>query len=106
MNFIPARLAGLLIALAGGRGARIMLRDARHHASPNAGWPEAAMAGALGVQLGGAASYDGVEVRRPTFGDGPEPCADDLARGLSLYVRACALLVIGVAAVEAVCRRR
>jgi adenosylcobinamide-phosphate synthase len=106
MNFIPARLAGLLIALAGGRGARIMLRDARHHASPNAGWPEAAMAGALGVQLGGAASYDGVEVRRPKFGDGAKPCADDLARGLSVYVRACALLVTGVAAVEALCRRR
>jgi adenosylcobinamide-phosphate synthase len=106
MNLAPARLAGWLIALAGGRGARVMLRDARHHASPNAGWPEAAMAGALGVQLGGAASYDGVAVQRPKFGDGPEPCADDLARGLSVYVRACALLLMGVAAVEATCRRR
>jgi adenosylcobinamide-phosphate synthase len=48
-----------------------MLRDAGKHASPNAGWPEAAMAGALGVQLGGVAWYDGVTSERPTMGDGP-----------------------------------
>jgi adenosylcobinamide-phosphate synthase len=106
MNLIPARLAGGLIALAAGRGARTMLRDARHHASPNAGWPEAAMAGALGVTLGGPASYDGVVVQRPSFGDGPAPGADDLKRGLEIYVRACALLLVGVAVVEVACRRR
>jgi adenosylcobinamide-phosphate synthase len=71
MNLAPARAAGGLIALAGGAGWRIMVRDARRHASPNAGWPEAAMAGALGVQLGGEAVYDGVRTARPTFGDGP-----------------------------------
>ena len=54
VNLIPARIAGALIALAGGGGWRTMLRDAPRHASPNAGWPEAAMAGTLGVQLGGA----------------------------------------------------
>ena len=92
MNLIPARLAGGLIALAGGDGWRIMRRDARRHASPNAGWPEAAMAGALNVQLGGVAVYDGLATQRPTFGDGPLPTTDHLERGLGLYRRACALL--------------
>lgn len=92
MNLIPARLAGALIALAGGRGWRTMLRDAPRHASPNAGWPEAAMAGALGARLGGVAIYDGVPADRPTFGDGPEPTADNLEQGLRLYRQACVLL--------------
>ena len=92
MNLIPARLAGGLIALAGGGGWRVMARDARRHASPNAGWPEAAMAGALHIQLGGDARYDGVLTARPTFGDGPRSTPADLARGLRLYRRACLLL--------------
>ena len=50
------------------------------------------MAGALGVQLGGEARYDGKIVARPLFGDGPRPTAGDLERGLKLYRRACALL--------------
>lgn len=76
LNWIPARLSGLCIVaaawLAGldGQGAwRIMRRDAHKHASPNAGWPEAAAAGALGVQLGGAAIYFGELVEKPTFGE-------------------------------------
>ncbi|CAN7204485.1 adenosylcobinamide-phosphate synthase CbiB [Phenylobacterium sp. LjRoot225] len=96
-NLIPARFAGLLVTLAGRRGLRIMLRDARKHASPNAGWPEAAMAGALGVSLGGPATYDGVPVARPDFGDGRKPAPSDLDRGLRLYLRACAILWIIVA---------
>src|SRR5579871_5013003 len=62
-NFIPARLTGLLFALfAGERRSRAMAciwSDARHHRSPNAGWPEAAMAGALGTRLCGPRSYHG-----------------------------------------------
>lgn len=92
MNLIPARIAGALIALVAGRGWATMLRDAGKHASPNSGWPEAAMAGALRVQLGGPASYDGVAHDRPTFGDGPRPSPLDLHRGLRLYLRACAIL--------------
>lgn len=91
-NLLPARIAGLLLALAGGGGIRIMIRDASKHASPNAGWPEAAMAGALAVRLGGPATYDGAIHERPVFGDGAVPGADDLARGLRAYVKACALL--------------
>jgi len=97
MNLAPARLAGLLIATAGGGGLHIMRRDARHHASPNAGWPEAAMAGALGVRLGGAVAYDGVMTERAIFGDGPLPTPQDLRRALDIYVRACGLLWAAVA---------
>ncbi len=50
------------------------------------------MAGALGVQLGGEARYDGVTTVRPTFGDGSRPTVADLERGLRLYRRACLLL--------------
>jgi adenosylcobinamide-phosphate synthase len=89
MNLIPARLAGLFIVLAGRGGLRVMFRDAPKHASPNAGWPEAAMAGALGVQLGGAVAYDGVIHERPTFGNGAAPGASHLRGGLMLYLRAC-----------------
>ena len=92
MNLIPARLAGAVVALAGAGGWRAMWRDAPKHASPNAGWPEAAMAGALGVRLGGPASYDGEAHDRPVFGEGPAPTSADLRRGLSVYVRACGLL--------------
>ncbi|MEG1453637.1 adenosylcobinamide-phosphate synthase CbiB [Brevundimonas sp.] len=95
MNLIPARLAGALLALAGlatgsaTKGWRIMFRDARKHASPNAGWTEAAMAGVLGVRLGGTVRYDGLENARPVLGEGPVPMASDLKRAMSVYLWAC-----------------
>jgi adenosylcobinamide-phosphate synthase len=92
MNLVPARLAGLLIAAAGLKGFGVMRRDARRHASPNAGWPEAAMAGALHTKLGGSVSYDSILTERPSFGEGPAPTPADLRRGLSLYRRALAIL--------------
>lgn len=98
MNLAPARLAGALICAAGGGGWAVMARDAGKHASPNAGWPEAAMAGALGVTLGGPAVYDGEITERPAFGDGPAPGAEDLRRGLDLYLRACGLLWLAMGA--------
>jgi adenosylcobinamide-phosphate synthase len=91
-NLLPARLAGLLIVVAGGGGLRVMWRDAPRHASPNAGWPEAAIAGALEVELGGAATYEGVMHERPAFGAGRRPNAGDLRRALHIYLEACALL--------------
>ena len=55
------------------------------------------MAGALNVQLGGPASYDGVETKRPIFNDGaPEPTAKDLEMGVAIYGRACMLLGAGL----------
>ncbi|MEL7452311.1 MAG: adenosylcobinamide-phosphate synthase CbiB [Pseudomonadota bacterium] len=93
-NFVPARLTALLIALAGLRLAslEVMLRDARHHRSPNAGWPEAAMAGALDVRLSGPRAYGNEEVQAAWLNpEAPDPKVDDMRLGLALYVRAMAL---------------
>lgn len=100
MNLIPARVAGALLCLARFRGFRIMWRDASKHASPNAGWSEAAMAGVLDVQLGGAVSYEGESTWRPTFGDGPRPGASDLRQALQVYLSSCLILwlLVGAAA--------
>jgi adenosylcobinamide-phosphate synthase len=106
-NLVPARLAGALLALAGGGGWRTMFREAGRHASPNAGWPEAAMAGALGVRLGGAASYDGAPVERPVFAaEAPPPEPDDLSCGLAVYRDACVLLAGGLLLGALIGRRR
>ena len=96
MNWLPARLAGAIICLAGGGGWRILWRDARNHLSPNAGWPESAMAGALGVRLGGGAAYDGEWIARETLGDGCPPCVADVRRAMAIYHRACVLLWLSV----------
>lgn len=94
LNLIPARLSGLLICLVGG-GWRTMVRDAGSHASPNAGWPEAAMAGALRLRLAGPIAYDGVMQDKPWIGDGRMGCdGRDIDRALHLYLRACTLLWI------------
>lgn len=103
-NLAPARLTGLLIALAGGRpraSFRAMALDARRHRSPNAGWPEAAMAGALGVRLSGPRAYAGGLSAEPWLnGAAPDPDAAALKRGLRVYRLAMALaaaLLLGVA---------
>jgi adenosylcobinamide-phosphate synthase len=79
-NFVPARIGLLLFAagalMAGGRAGtcwRMGWRDGGKHPSPNAGISEAAMAGALGVRLGGRNTYDGVEDVRPYIGDPIRP---------------------------------
>ena len=107
LNLIPARLTALLIAGAAFfvRGAdperswQTSLRDASKHDSPNAGWPEAAHAGALGFRLGGARSYDGIIHELPSFGDGrPDLTASDILKSLELYwVSLNLLLVVSVA---------
>ncbi|WP_070999159.1 adenosylcobinamide-phosphate synthase CbiB [Methylobacterium sp. C1] len=97
VNLPASRLAGLLIAGAAAlrgadaRGAlRAMARDARRHRSPNAGWPESAMAGALGLRLAGPRVYDGTLVPDAHMGDGRDAAAaDDIARALTLYRTAC-----------------
>jgi len=92
-NLLPARLSGLLICLAGRGGWRTLWRDARKHASPNAGWPEAAMAGALGVRLAGPIAYDGAMHDKPWIGDGrAQADADDIDHALRIYLGACLLL--------------
>ena len=107
VNLIPARIAAALIVLAGRGGWRTMWRDAPKHASPNAGWPEAAMAGALIVRLGGPAAYDGVPADRPVFNEGaPAAAPKDLGRGLAIYRGACVLLIAGMVIYGLVRRRR
>lgn len=100
-NWIPARLAGLLIPLASGlcglRGRdswRIRRRDGHLHPSPNSGISEAAMAGALGVQLGGESHYQGRPSRKPLLGDPLKvPEGEDILRSLRL-LKATSLLAL------------
>jgi adenosylcobinamide-phosphate synthase len=95
LNLIPARLTGLLICVAAlvtpgafATGAlRIMLRDARKHASPNSGFPEAAAAGALGLRLGGPRVYDAERDDAPWMGDGrSDATAADMERAIKLLI--------------------
>ncbi|MFN4058254.1 MAG: adenosylcobinamide-phosphate synthase CbiB [Roseinatronobacter sp.] len=102
VNLPASRLTAALIisaaALSPGYDARAALtalrRDARHHRSPNAGWPEAAMAGALGVSLAGPRSYGGVLIEDAEMNQGARRAvtAQDIRRALTLYWRADALL--------------
>lgn len=103
-NLVPARLTGLLFAFAGARpgpSLRVMLRDARAHRSPNAGWPEAAMAGALGIRLSGPRIYADRRAEEPWLNAGaPDPGAADLARALRVAARGwgLGLALLGLAA--------
>jgi adenosylcobinamide-phosphate synthase len=95
-NFIPARLTGFLFGLVSARlpdALSCMVRDANRHRSINAGWPEAAMAGALGVRLSGPRSYHGSMTEEPWLNErARDPLAADISQGLWLYIRAMALL--------------
>ena len=96
VNLVPARLTGLLFALLAPRRSEAiacMFRNARRHRSINAGWPEAAMAGALGVRLSGPRIYNGHMSEEPWLnGTARDPLAADLAGGLAIYVRAMTVL--------------
>jgi adenosylcobinamide-phosphate synthase len=107
LNLIPARLAGLLIALAStfvsrgrpDRALRIMWRDARKHRSPNAGWPEAAMAGALDLALSGPRRYGELVVDDPWLGDGrARATPSDMRRALMVFIAACLIQLLILAA--------
>ena len=95
VNWPAARLTGLVFAGVSRRpiqNIRVMLRDARRHRSPNAGWPEAAMAAALGIRLSGPRVYGDHVADDPWLNDGaPDPKPEDLFGALSLYRRAMAL---------------
>lgn len=95
-NFIPARLTSLLFMVLTTRPSNAlscMARDANRHRSINAGWPEAAIAGALGVRLSGPRIYHGNIADEPWLNEGArDPLAADIRQGLMLYVRAMVLL--------------
>ncbi len=96
-NFCPARLSACLVVIAAcfapkasARAAwRTIRRDARGHPSPNAGWPEAAFAGALGLRLGGPRLYGEVRIEDAWIGSGKEASAKDIKHALVLYRFAC-----------------
>ena len=104
VNLVPARLTALLIALVSGRplaALRTALAEARNHRSPNAGWPEAAMAAALAVRLSGPRVYGTRVSPEPWLnGAAPDPDALALRRGLAVFVRAvflCGGLLLAIA---------
>lgn len=102
-NWIPARLTGLAFAIASVsrlRGAiQCMRHDAGAHRSPNAGWPEGAMAGALGVRLSGPRAYGDRLVNEPWLNaSATDPVASDLLRALLLYRRTMAGMVLALIA--------
>ncbi|MEW9856361.1 adenosylcobinamide-phosphate synthase CbiB [Novosphingobium sp. M1R2S20] len=99
-NWLPARLSGALICLAGGGGWRVLRRDHAKHASPNAGWPEAAMAGALGIRLAGPLHYDGVLTAKPFIGEGGEPDLGTMRKARAVFIRACLLASLSAGGVE------
>jgi adenosylcobinamide-phosphate synthase len=113
VNLPASRLAAFWIVLAasihpqGGAAAacRAVGRDARNHRSPNAGWPEAAMAGALGLRLAGPRVYGATRVDDAWMGDGRSAASiADLRRSLSLYRLACGLQVTTVLIVALIAR--
>jgi len=107
LNYIPARIAAVLIVLASafvprgrpGASFRVMARDGGKHRSPNAGWSEAAMAGALGVALSGPRSYNGKTTDQPWVGGefSARIGSAEIRRGLYLFVVACLLEAVIVA---------
>ncbi len=109
LNFIPARLAALVLAttapIVGGK-FKESLKAARYdgpgHESPNAGRPIAAAAGALNLRLGGPTVYGGTLKEKPFFGTGSSPLAQDLQRSLTLFWAAYALIGLGALVLAAV----
>jgi adenosylcobinamide-phosphate synthase len=110
VNLPASRLSALLLVVAAAlsdnnsaRDAwRAVMRDAPRHRSPNAGYPEAAMAGALGLALAGPRVYGGVRVEDACMGDGRrEAGSADIRRALTLYRRADAILLVLLAVAAA-----
>jgi adenosylcobinamide-phosphate synthase len=107
VNLPASRLAALLIVAAAAltprasaaQAWRAVLRDAHRHRSPNAGYPEAAVAGALGLALAGPRAYGGIEVADGFMGNGRrDATAADIRAALTLYTRADAMLIAGLGA--------
>jgi adenosylcobinamide-phosphate synthase len=111
VNLPASRLSALLLIIAAGvtpgasaaESFRAVRRDARRHRSPNAGYPEAAVAGALGLALAGPRVYDGALIEDAMMGDGRRDAgAVDIRAALALYRRADALLIALLAALAVV----
>ncbi|MDA1133129.1 MAG: adenosylcobinamide-phosphate synthase CbiB [Proteobacteria bacterium] len=109
LNYAPARLAGIYIVVAAmftpkglsSQALKVMARDGKKHRSPNAGWPEAAMAGALSVALSGPRRYDGKTVDEPWLGEefSARIGVAEIRRALYLFVVACLINAAVIAAI-------
>ena len=112
LNFVPARISALLLVIAAplagcsaSDAARITLRDRLKHPSPNSGHPEAAAAGALGVRLGGAASYSGIPSWKEYIGDSLQPPDERAYRGMIRLMYISTLLMAAGCMAVAFCLR-
>ena len=98
LNFLPARIGGVIIILAGGNfreALRVFMKDRLKHKSPNSAHGESAFAGVLGVRLGGGAYYGGkFEAREWLNEEGREPVADDILRAWRVLDASCLLSVV------------
>lgn len=107
-NYIPARLSWLLLTIAAfclransRQALRIGWRDRYQHSSPNCAWPEATVAGALGIRLGGPNTYFGERVEKPWMGDEQRGVAiDDITRAIQLMMLASLLALLLFAAMR------
>jgi adenosylcobinamide-phosphate synthase len=111
VNLVPARLSALLLAVAApiaggsvGTSLGVVRHDASKHRSPNAGWPESAMAGALGLALAGPRRYAEHMVEDPFLNAEAthQAVPDDIGRALNLYTAACVIEAAGYAALALV----
>jgi adenosylcobinamide-phosphate synthase len=100
-NCIPARIAALLLAAASfiylgdyKRSFAMVIRDGRNHSSPNSGFPEAAVAGSLGIQLGGTNYYFGRRVDKPTIGDMKRDCSIEDIRDTIILMYIASILAL------------
>ena len=97
VNFIPARLTALLMILvaASPRGARYIFRYGHRHKSPNAGYPEAALAGILDARFGGPNRYGGMVVKKPFIGGNDREVSQrDIRKATVINHRVCLLVVV------------
>ncbi|MEM7293604.1 MAG: adenosylcobinamide-phosphate synthase CbiB [Pseudomonadota bacterium] len=102
VNLIPARLTAIAFAVAGCsvRAVKVAVRDAQLHRSPNAGWPESAMAGSIGVRLSGPRSYAGHQTDEPWVnGECPDPDDCSIWLGLRLFVTAMVIVSLFIAVI-------
>ncbi|EYE89220.1 cobalamin biosynthesis protein CobD [Fervidicella metallireducens AeB] len=100
-NFIPARLTGIFMNISGIfkydvlSGFKVMIRDRKNHKSPNCAYPEGAVAGLLGVQLGGDNVYFGQIMKKPRIGDARRILSrDDIKRTVEVMFRTEVLFVV------------
>ncbi len=101
-NYLPARITAFLMALVAlsWRGLKYIFKYGHQHASPNAGYPEAALAGILNCRFGGTNSYHGIQVQKPLIGKKDRSISDrDIKKNLGINLMVSILVVLGISSV-------